>query len=249
MTFRTWLIQRLIHANEALMFYPVLRKFYRSEFGNRSLRIIDVGVNKGQTIDFFLAISPGAEIWGFEPNRKLFSFLTRKYRSNARVHLVNAGASSKTGSLTFQENMLDETSTYEALNPDSAYLRCKSRIMGVSPDEIIVDSYETDVTTLADFLSSAGLHEIHVLKIDVEGHEFQVLCGLFGGETKLRGIRYIQLEHHEDDMYLNANAAKIGALLHENGFQEVKRLKHGFGNFFEIIYRNTHERACLSEFP
>jgi FkbM family methyltransferase len=235
-TFRTRLIQRLIHVNEALLFYPALKKFYRSEFGHGPLRVIDVGANKGQTIDFFLSLSPGAEIWGFEPNKKLFSRLTRKYESNARIHLLSAGVSSKAGSMLFQENMLDETSTYEALNPDSEYLRRKARIMGVSPDEIIVDRYETDVTTLADFLLSAGLHEIDVLKIDVEGHEFQVLRGLFTGEMAQTRIRYIQLEHHEDDMYLSGDAAKIGELLHANGFEEVKRLKHAFGNFYEMIY-------------
>ena len=36
-----------------------------------TLSILDVGANKGQSIDFFLGINPKAKITAFEPNKKI----------------------------------------------------------------------------------------------------------------------------------------------------------------------------------
>jgi hypothetical protein len=57
-------------------------------------------------------------------------------------------------------------------------------------------------------------------------------------------IKFIQLESHNDDMYLHNqqsagnSQAQIEELLKMNGFYEVARIKHGFGDFYEIIYEN-----------
>ena len=75
MKLRTKIIQSLIHINEAVFFYPKLKKFYKENLKNASVCILDVGANKGQSIDFFLGINPNAKITAFEPNKKLFQFL------------------------------------------------------------------------------------------------------------------------------------------------------------------------------
>ena len=54
MKLRTKIIQSLIHINEAIFFYPKLKKFYKDNLKNASVSILDVGANKGQSIDFFL---------------------------------------------------------------------------------------------------------------------------------------------------------------------------------------------------
>ena len=77
-----------------------------------------------------------------------------------------------------------------------------------------------------------------VLKIDVEGHELQVLEGLFSNGIQFK-IRLIQLESHNDDMYLsNSKHGDIDQLLNKNGYFEIAKIKHGFGDFAEIIYEN-----------
>jgi len=53
MSIRTKIIQRLIHINEAIFFYPRLKKFYVSNINKKQINIIDVGANKGQSIEFF----------------------------------------------------------------------------------------------------------------------------------------------------------------------------------------------------
>jgi len=55
-------------------------------------------------------------------------------------------------------------------------------------------------------------------------------------------IRFIQLENHNDDMYLNNNQYHdIEAILNKNDFEKVANIKHGFGDFADIIYENKRK--------
>jgi FkbM family methyltransferase len=241
MKFRTKIIQSLIHINEAVFFYPKLKKFYKENLKNASVSILDVGANKGQSIDFFLGINPNAKITAFEPNKKLFQFLQEKYHSNANINLNNLGVSNTNGELEFNENILDETSTFESLNLDSKYLEKKAKVLGVTKESIIVDKYKVAVVTLSEYLKLNDNSFFDVLKIDVEGHELQVLEGLFSNGIQFK-IRLIQLESHNDDMYLsNSKHGDIDQLLNKNGYFEIAKIKHGFGDFAEIIYEYNNK--------
>ena len=138
---------------------------------------------------------------------------------------------------------MDETSTFEELNLDSKYLEKKAKVLGVMKENIIVANYKVNVIRLVDFLKENPNKEYEVLKIDVEGHELQCLQGLFADEKNVLPIRFIQLESHNDDMYLSNNQYhEIEALLNKNGFFKAAEIKHGFGDFAEIIYENKkHE--------
>lgn len=240
MRFRTRIIQKLVHINEAIFFYPKLNRFYRENFRGKEISILDVGANKGQSIDFFLSIFPNAQITAFEPNKKLFAGLESKYKSNGNIGLHNCGVSDIDGELEFHENILDETSSFEALNFESGYLAKKAKVLGVAKENIIVGSYKVHVIRLADFLKEREGKFFDVLKIDVEGHELRVLQGLFSGNTAA-AIGMIQLESHNDDMYMNHNQhGEIEKLLNDNGFFKAAEIKHGFGDFAEVIYRK-HE--------
>ena len=239
MGIRIKIIQSLVHTNEAIFFYPKLKKFYRDNLKKECISILDVGANKGQSIDFFAKINPNLEVDAFEPNKKLFIKLKDKYKSQNKITLHNFGVSDIRGELTFHENIMDETSTFEALNFESKYLKKKAKVLGVAKENLIVDSYKVDVIKLSDFLKDNAEKQYDVLKIDAEGHELPCLKGLFGDDTKDFPIRYIQLESHNDDMYLGNNPhAEIEAILKQNGFDKVAEIKHGFGDFAELIYEN-----------
>lgn len=74
MNIRTKIIQKLVHINESIFFYPKLKRFYSNNLQKEKINILDVGANKGQSIDFFLKINSNAEFNAFEPNKKLFVF-------------------------------------------------------------------------------------------------------------------------------------------------------------------------------
>lgn len=239
MNLRTKIIQKLVHINESIFFYPKLKRFYKNNLKKETTAILDIGANKGQSIDFFLKINPKSEIDAFEPNKKLFNILKKKYEKAENIRLHNFGVSNLNGELLFHENILDETSTFEELNPDSKYLEKKAKVLGVTKESIIVDNYKVSVIRLHDFIKNNPGKEYDVLKIDVEGHELQCLKGLFVEENAYFPVRYIQLESHNDDMYLsNSQHQDITNILSKNGFEKIVEIKHGFGDFAEIIYEN-----------
>jgi len=239
MNIRTQIVQKLVHVNEAIFFYPKLKRFYIENLKKESISILDVGANKGQSIDFFLKVNPNAEFDAFEPNKKLFVYLQNKYKAFDKIRLHNFGVSNIKGELVFHENILDETSTFEELNLDSKYLEKKAKVLGVTKENIIVANYKVNVIRLVDFLKENPNKEYDVLKIDVEGHELQCLQGLFAEDKTVLPIRFIQLESHNDDMYLSNNQHQdIETILNKNGFEKIAEIKHGFGDFAEIIFEN-----------
>jgi FkbM family methyltransferase len=234
MGIRVKIIQALLNIHERNFFYPKLRTFYQNQKKIHQPTIIDVGANKGQSIDFFLSLFPNARIFAFEPNPVLFQKLQQKYRRNPLIHLVNKGVSSQNGQLELKETVTDETSTFEDLNYQSKYLERKTKILGVNKDQLVRKSYWVNVIRLCDFIREQGITNIHILKIDTEGHEYNCLEGLFSSDFP--NIDFIQLEHHNDDMYLHARQLSPEILLTENGFPTFQVISHGFGNLDERIY-------------
>ncbi len=234
MGIRVKIIQALLNIHERIFFYPKLRAFYQNQKKIHQPTIIDVGANKGQSIDFFLSLFPNARIFAFEPNPVLFQKLQQKYRRNPLIHLVNKGVSSQNGQLELKETVTDETSTFEDLNYESKYLERKTKILGVNKDQLVRKSYWVNVIRLCDFIREQGITNIHILKIDTEGHEYNCLEGLFSSDFP--NIDFIQLEHHNDDMYLHARHQSPEILLTENGFPTFQVISHGFGNLDERIY-------------
>lgn len=234
MGIRVKIIQALLDIHERIFFYPKLRAFYQKQKENHQPTILDVGANKGQSIDFFLSLFPNARIFAFEPNPILFQKLQQKYRGKSLIHLVNKGVSNQNGQLELKETVTDETSTFEDLNYESKYLERKTKILGVNKNQLVRKSYWVDVIRLSDFIQEQGITDIHILKIDTEGHEYNCLEGLFSGDIPL--INFIQLEHHNDDMYLQAKGQSPEKLLEEKGFASFEVIGHGFGNLDERIY-------------
>jgi FkbM family methyltransferase len=237
---RIKLIKWLIDINEYCFFERRLKKTYKSLIGNNFKIIVDVGANKGQTIDFFKKIKKECKIYAFEPNKNLADQLIIKYHNDETIKILNIGISDKAGKREFHQNVLDYTSSFEELNLNSSYLQNKARILGVKPEEIITASYQVETTTLFDFINAHINQTIDVLKIDVEGHEYPCLIGLFY-TGKPVNIRYIQIEQHNDDMHVNKIPFEnIKKLLNDNGFIVKSIIKHGFGNLDEVIFSNTN---------
>jgi FkbM family methyltransferase len=240
MSLRIKFIQFLLNINEKIFFYPRLKRYYKKAIDEKDPIILDVGANRGQSIFFFLDLFPNAKIIAFEPNYKLYEKLIQKFRHLPNVQLVNKGISNKKGKLVLKETATDETSTFEELNYESGYLKMKSRVLGVKPENLVVDSYEVDVIRLFDFIEEEQIKKIHVVKIDTEGHELKCLLGLFLGNNSV--IDIIQLEHHHDDMYVNSiNYNKMITFLKEKGFFIHKKIHHGFGDFDEMLFKRLEE--------
>ena len=70
MNLRVKLVSFLISINENLIFYKRLKRVYLQLLKKDQLKVvIDVGVNKGQTIQFLKRINNKVKIIGFEANK------------------------------------------------------------------------------------------------------------------------------------------------------------------------------------
>ena len=93
--------------------------------------------------------------------------------------------------------------------------------------------------SLNDFLIKEKLNFVDVLKIDVEGHEYKCLVGLFNNDYK-HSINIIQIEQHNDDMYSKReDRSLIQNLMINNNFVEKAKIAHSFGNFDEILFQRN----------
>ncbi len=233
MRIRIKLLKVLINLNERLIFERKLLKYYKKK--TPCNLVFDVGANQGQTIDFFLRINPNCEIFAFEPNRRLFQLLVKKYEKYPNVKLFMLGISDSSGTKTFYENIFDFTSTFEEVNESSIYLEKKRKILGVKSSNLIKDKYDVEVITLCSFIRKMEINKIDILKIDTEGHEFACLKGLFKEEMDCE-IDYIQTEKLNGDMYAS-DFSQILSFLDINKYILSKEIKHGFGNFEDVVFR------------
>jgi len=244
MSWRVKLIRKVTRITDLLTFYPKLKAYYKNYIAEGTPLVLDVGCNRGQSIDLFLSINKNVRVIAFEPNKRLFDALVSKYADNKNIRIHNLGVSDKAGHLTFNENIFDETSTFEPINYDSDYLKKKAKILGVTPAEVVSKSYKVEVIDLDSFIRKEQLDQIDVVKIDVEGHEFACLKGLFPNNKSAAQIGILQLERHFDDMYdlKDSNDAKTD-LLNSCSFDLAYSVKNKLADYEELLYINKDYKS------
>jgi FkbM family methyltransferase len=131
------------------------------------LCIFDVGANKGQWLDTAFNGLAGREFvaHSFEPSRHAFAQLCENAGKHTNATLNNCGLGRETG-----EGEL----FYEAAGSGHASLtRRRLDHIGVQMDF----SENVGITTIDHYCGEHGIERIDLLKIDVEGHEMDVLSG------------------------------------------------------------------------
>ena len=235
---RISLVSLLTSIIDSLTFYPKLKKAILLNLGHAPRVVLDVGGNKGQSISFFLKLDKNTTIFSFEPTRSLYKYLLAKYDSFPNITISNKGISSFSGKKRFYENYMDLTSSFEKINYESNYLKFKTKILGIDLKKIIKKEYDVDVITLSSYINKNISSNIDLIKLDVEGHEYECLKGLFNAPLDLN-IHLIQLEYHKDDMYQNSiSFYKLDNLLQKNNFKLIGSFKHAFGDFEDLLYKN-----------
>jgi FkbM family methyltransferase len=129
---------------------------------------VDVGANIGQTLLKVKATNSEMDYIGFEPNPACVYYLNELIKANSfeRVRIIPVGLSIETGikKLTFYNDNLDDGSA--------------SIINRFRPNNKIYKEENIPVFAYNDLAKSEKFGDISILKIDVEGAEYEVLTTL-----------------------------------------------------------------------
>jgi FkbM family methyltransferase len=136
---------------------------------------IDVGGNKGQSIQSILLFKPTAPIIFFEPNPLLAEKLKTRYQGHANVKVIAKGLSDKVGTLSLF------VPCYERLSCDElASLNRYAAESWINAHRVFwFDQAALRVSEVQCGVSKLDLYRLSpvFIKIDVQGAEYDVLAG------------------------------------------------------------------------
>ncbi|HVG43730.1 MAG TPA: FkbM family methyltransferase, partial [Longimicrobium sp.] len=211
--------------------------------------VFDVGANIGLFTLFAGTLRPGVTVYAFEPIPPVFEAL----ETNARIHgvdarLFNCGVGSAPGTETFTFYPHASVLSGRQVDEDEARSVVRSFILneqdpgaegaggmdGALLEEMLEARLETErvtceIRTLSQVIREQGVERIDLLKVDVEGGEYDVLAGI--EEEHWERISQVVAEAHEQDR------ERVTELLARHGFTVASEQEHGLeGTGLHTLY-------------
>lgn len=182
--------------------------------------VFDVGANVGEYTAAVLNVMPGAEVWAFEPQAAALDAYRDRHRG-ACSWLV--GLSSRRGRAelrTSEDAACVQATLYD--RPDAGDYH-GSGIALSQREPIILETLDYFVRDV--FAPKCGVRRINLLKLDVEGHEYDVLVG---GHTTLRErVDVVQFEFNDCADVAGVAFEDICHALSSAGFGQPFKLQLG----------------------
>lgn len=172
----------------------------------RPTRLYDVGANFGLYAILAAKALPGLEVEAFEPVARTRAKLALNVSLNAlegRVHVHGLALSDRTGEAEI------------AIDPRSSGLSSLSPSAAERARRDFAESARVPVARLDDL--SPPRDAVIAFKIDVEGHEAEVLRGMSGTLAANRGLAQIEIR--------DRNLAEVRALMAAAGWRETDRIE------------------------
>ena len=123
---------------------------------------IDIGCHTGEILDLMIAGAPSGKKIGFEPIPELYNQLLEKYKNNASISIYDVALYDECGTTSFQH----------VVN-SPAYSGIKKR--NYDGQNVKIEQITVKTNLLDNIIPSTM--KVDLIKIDVEGAEFNVLKG------------------------------------------------------------------------
>jgi FkbM family methyltransferase len=137
--------------------------------------IIDVGAHRGETLLSIVGNNEhNAQYFGLEPDPDTFKAFKEKSENiehrNLKISLLNSAAGPKDGRVRFSK--AQESAVSGILKPVSGLL---DRVP--TGDHKIIEEIEVEQIAIDSLAERNNLKQIHLLKVDAEGYDLEVLRG------------------------------------------------------------------------
>lgn len=174
--------------------------------------VVDVGAHHGWFFHCWRDWCPEAEVHAFEPTPESYLRCQKLYGAEPATTLVNAAVGSSSG--TARLHVLAESAVSNSLlQPDSAAWDAIEYRTGA------IAAIEVPVLTLDQYAEQNRLVEVHLLKIDVQGAELDVLDG---ARRLLPHVRYVFVESAIRPLYRDgARFTEVVERMREHGFHLI----------------------------
>jgi len=154
---------------------------------NKDGIVFDVGANVGGYCYQLEKLTSARNIFAFEPLAKEYRLLQKLF---PYVNLFNIALSNEVGFKTLRIPVLS----------NGTYLSTRSSLERIV-ENVDIDHYleiRVETNTIDNIVASLGLLRIDFIKIDVEGHEFEVLKGASKTLERMRPVLLVEIEqrHH-----------------------------------------------------
>lgn len=187
---------------------------------------IDIGAHVGNYTNLVL-FNTNAQILAFEPQKYAFSRLQTLARSNSnRIYAFEIALSNTSGKLDLLHN--DGFSQLATLEPRLNSIDWFAKLN--------MEKSQVNVSTLDEFLANNPklVQKVDLIKIDVEGMEFEVLCGAQQTIENLRP-KIIQIEFSEYLLYKGLSLIKFHEKLSNYRVFQILPFRNG------LIERNPKD--------
>jgi FkbM family methyltransferase len=165
----------------------VLKHILNNQKNNKPFIFIDIGAGtSSEQSEILINHFPKFQAILFEPMPKRFKILKDKYASHNTVKAINVAISDKNGFLIL----------YDYKKRESGHASVHRESLKLSNEPL--QKIKVEVKSLKKVMSENKISYIDFLKIDTEGHEYQIISGL---GKKITSIKYIQFEFNFMNIY------------------------------------------------
>lgn len=188
-----------------------LARDLRLLIGQKHPVCLDVGANKGQTLEMLTSALDAPVIHAFEPAPEQFRWLEQHWqRPGVHLHSVALGSRNSSAEM----NLYDVTEL-------NSLLPLQGTTTGALPQVSRIGSTTVQTVTLDSLFASLNIAHVDLLKIDTQGYDFEVLKGAARLLSERR-IRHVLVELNYIALYAGqCSPWEVESFLAGHGFRLV----------------------------